>query len=120
MVLTGEVPDYSVQVFYGACLTSLRKKDGGLKPIAVGCTLRRLACTSALKNTFYKVITQLRPIQIGFATKRGCEAAVHSTRKYIDTCSSPCGLLKRDTKNAFNTLRRYCMLKEALLRIPDY
>ena len=28
--------------FFGANLTALQKKDGGVRPVAVGCTLRRL------------------------------------------------------------------------------
>ncbi|KAI0985762.1 hypothetical protein GJ496_002477 [Pomphorhynchus laevis] len=49
----------------------LTEKGRGFIPIKVACTLRRLACKSALKNTSYKVVTQLRPIQMGFATKIG-------------------------------------------------
>ena len=28
--------------FFGASVIALNKKDGGVRPIAVGCTLRRL------------------------------------------------------------------------------
>jgi hypothetical protein len=31
------------QILYGVSLCALSKKDGGIRPIAVGCTLRRLA-----------------------------------------------------------------------------
>ena len=33
--------------FFGANLIALRKKDGGVRPIAVGCTLRRLVAKCA-------------------------------------------------------------------------
>jgi len=41
-VLAGGVPLPVPHVFFGASLHALRKKDGGLHPIAVGLTLRRL------------------------------------------------------------------------------
>ena len=41
LVLTGAIPEQIRQVFFGASLTALTKKDGGIHPIAVGCTLRR-------------------------------------------------------------------------------
>ncbi|XP_043194692.1 uncharacterized protein LOC122366463 [Amphibalanus amphitrite] len=31
---------------------------------------------------------QLRPVQLGVATRNGCEAAVHATRAYIDECEA--------------------------------
>jgi len=41
-VLSGKVPIAVRPVFCGASLCALRKKDCGIRPIAVGCTLRRL------------------------------------------------------------------------------
>ena len=43
IVLKGKVPDFVVPYFYGANLTALSKSDGGVRPIACGFTLRRLA-----------------------------------------------------------------------------
>ena len=36
-------PSYCYPIFFGASLVGLDKPDGGIRPIAVGCTLRRLA-----------------------------------------------------------------------------
>jgi len=47
-VLSGGVPEPVRHVFFGANLHALRKKDGGLRPTAVGLTLRRL--TSKVVN----------------------------------------------------------------------
>ena len=41
-ILAGETPVEACMVFFGASLTALNKKDGGVRPIAVGYTLRRL------------------------------------------------------------------------------
>ena len=42
IVLYGKVPEDVCPTFYGANLTALSKPDGGVRPIAVGFTLRRL------------------------------------------------------------------------------
>ena len=51
LVLEGKTPVSIRPFFFGARLTALRKSDGGVRPIASGCTLRRLvakvACTRA-------------------------------------------------------------------------
>ena len=43
VALKGEVPEFATSTFYGANLCALTKRDGGIRPIAVGCTYRRLA-----------------------------------------------------------------------------
>ena len=43
MVLEGRTPASWRPFFFGANLTALQKKTGDIRPIAVGCTLRRLA-----------------------------------------------------------------------------
>ena len=40
--LAGRVPDAVKPVFCGVSLCALSKKGGGIRPIAVGCTWRRL------------------------------------------------------------------------------
>ena len=43
IVLPGNVPVNVCPAFYGAKMFGLSKKDGGIRPIAVGCSLRRIA-----------------------------------------------------------------------------
>jgi hypothetical protein len=43
LMFLGLIPLEISQILYGASLCALSKKDGGIRPIAVGCTLRRLA-----------------------------------------------------------------------------
>jgi len=43
LVIEGKVPTSFCPIFYGASLTALRKKCGGIRPVAVGNTWRRLA-----------------------------------------------------------------------------
>ena len=48
-ILQGDIPQSVKPFFLGATLIPLRKKDGGIRPIAVGQTLRRLVskCVSS-------------------------------------------------------------------------
>ena len=43
IVFPGKVPKEICETFYGATLIALSKEDGGVRPIAIGFTLRRLA-----------------------------------------------------------------------------
>ena len=43
VALKGEVPEFATSTFYGENLCALTKRDGGIRPIAVDCTYRRLA-----------------------------------------------------------------------------
>ena len=68
-------------------LQVLRKKDGGIRPIAVGNILRRLASKVANHFASHKVANFLRPFQLGVSVKNACEAAVHSARSFADGLS---------------------------------
>ena len=49
LMLNGGVPDFSCPALYGASLCSLtKKKNGGIRPIAVGSVLRRLTTALSL------------------------------------------------------------------------
>ena len=47
----------------------LSKKDGGIRPIAVGCTLRRLITKVGFKPISRELGSLFRPHQLGYASK---------------------------------------------------
>jgi hypothetical protein len=49
IILDGKIPPVIQPVFCGASLFALSKKSGGIRPIAVGCTLRRLVAKVAAR-----------------------------------------------------------------------
>ena len=106
MILKGEVPGFALATFYGATLCALNKKGGGVRPIAVGNTFRRLATKIGARPLSAALGSELSPVQLGFSCKGGCEAAVHAARRYLRDCSHRRVLLKIDMRNAFNSLRR--------------
>ena len=50
LVLAGDTPVPARKIFLGASLIALNKKDGGVRPIVVGCTLRRLIAKTAIQG----------------------------------------------------------------------
>lgn len=60
---------------------------------------------------------KFQPIQVGFGSRSGCEAAVHATRTFLGGDSSQV-LLKVDVKNAFNSIDRGTLLSEVKEHIP--
>ena len=48
-ILAGKAPVWLRPYFFGASLFAFAKKDGGLRPIAVGLTLRRLVAKVACR-----------------------------------------------------------------------
>ena len=105
--------------FHGARLIALTKANGDLRPIAVGCTIRRLTAKVLLHSCIQGVSTYLKPQQVGVGTRLGCEAAVHAVREFIQQSPKHKVLLKLDLSNAFNSIRRDTVLKAAQQHIPD-
>ena len=118
LILRGEVPEFARACFFGASLCALSKKDGGIRPIAVGNTWRRLVTKIGLRPLSNDLGLYLRPTQLGFGTRGGCEAAVHAARTYVNNCHGKRVLVKIDMKNAFNCIRRDVFLKAAREKIP--
>ena len=116
LVLRGEVPEFARKVFYGASLCALGKKDGGVRPIAVGCTLRRLAAKVGARPLAAQIGDSLRPVQLGYSTKGGFEAATHAARRYLGGAKHRRVVFKVDMANAFNTIRRDVFLAAARVR----
>jgi hypothetical protein len=83
-LLSGKLPSEICHLLYGASLCALNKKDGGLRPIAIGNCLRRLTSKLACFQSRNIVNSYLSPHQLGVATKLGCEAAIHTTRTFVN------------------------------------
>ena len=99
----------STLLFFGASVTALTKEGGGVRPIAVGCTLRHLVAKVAVFRVRDDITNLLAPRQLGFGITSRAEAAVHAARIYVHDLDENC-ILKIDFRNAFNMLRRDNML----------
>ena len=77
-MLDGKVPPSIQPVFWGATLLiALKKMDGGLRPIVVGQTLRRMVAKCAAHLVIHIIGADLAPQQLGCGIPLGCDAAVH-------------------------------------------
>ena len=119
LVMEGRVPAIVRTFFFGAALVALEKKSGGMRPIAVGCTLCRLVAKISGKMVVGAVAELLSPRQLGYGVRGGVEAAVHATRKYLQNLPSGHAMLKLDFRNAFNSVRRDKVLEAVRNLAPD-
>ena len=97
---------------------ALEKKSGGIRPIAIGYTWRRIAAKCANSQAIASLSGYLQPIQLGVGTPGGCEAAVHATRRFVESMPADHCVVKLDFSNAFNSLHRDVMLNAVLENVP--
>ena len=119
LVLEGRTPPSVRPFFFGATLTALNKKGGGVRPIAVGCTLRRLVAKVAGNKVREDMVALLAPRQLGYGVRGGVEAAVHATRQYLSSIRPDHVVVKLDFRNAFNSVHRDSLLKAVQNLVPD-
>ena len=106
LLLRGVCPPEVQPVLFGGNLIALEKKSGGIRPIAVGYTWRRLAAKCANSYAVSTLSSYLSPIQLGAGIPGGCEAAVHATRRFVESMPADHFVAKLDFTNAFNCLNR--------------
>lgn len=119
MLLAGNCHPYIVPILFGGRLISLDKKCGGVRPIVVGSTFRRLAAKCASYYAASKLAPILGPRQLGVGISGGCEAAIHSARRFLLSSQTDNVLVKLDFSNAFNCIRRDAMLQAVFDQIPE-
>ena len=119
----GKVPQAVVPYLCGATLLASKKRDGGLRPIAVGEVLRRLSskCISkAVRSEAFKVLT---PLQVGVGVQAGCESIIIHAVSLVQEDSNISPELKwillLDFSNAFNNITKESMFQEVRARIPS-
>ncbi|KAL0860637.1 hypothetical protein ABMA27_009987 [Loxostege sticticalis] len=118
LMLGGKVNSEVTSTLYGANLCALTKKDGSVRPIAIGSTFRRLASKICCRHILPSLESKFQPIQLGFGSKGGCEAAVHACRTYLQNSNNKI-IIKLDVKNAFNSVDRNTMLSEVKKVAPN-
>jgi hypothetical protein len=117
--LAGRCPNMLASVFFGGRLIALNKKSGDVRPIVIGFTLRRLAAKCANAFGISRLDKYLSPLQLGVGTPGGCEAAIHSARRFLQSMPDDHVIVKLDFSNAFNCLHRKEMLMAVLDRLPE-
>ena len=80
-MVAGLAPRELAPFIAGAPLMALVKQGGGLRPIAIGETIRRLVSKCCCEATTEDAKVIFGPLQVGVATQGGAEASVHAVRK---------------------------------------
>lgn len=105
----------------GAPLTPFCKRDGGVHPVAVGETLRRIVSYLFMRRVSHSAQAFLEPLQVGVSTRGGTEAIVHASRRLIEEKGrdKSYGLLQIDLKKLFNLVNRQAILSVVRREFPD-
>jgi len=120
LITVGILPEEIRPIFFGAALVVVQKKSGGIRPIAIGNTWRRLAAKAILAKISTSLTQYLSPTQLGVGVQGGAEAAAHAARiNYNHQHTSAKVMLKVDFFNAFNQLRRDSLLQEVKQHVPS-
>ena len=98
---------------------ALNKIAGGIRPIVIGYTLRRLAAKCAARYACEKLQDFLSFRQADIGVFVGCKAVVHATRRIIDNMTADDVVVKLEISNACNRLHRDYMLCCVAERIPE-
>jgi len=121
LMLREDIPPSIIPSLFGASLTALRKKTGGIRPIAVGLVWRRLAAKVVVSRVTPNLEKMFSPHQLGVGVRGGAEAGAHAARRYwAAEHDGPRAFLKVDFRNAFNELYRDKMLAEVAVHLPTY
>ena len=86
-IASGGFPSESMSLFTAARLIALPKKSGGLRPIAVGDTLRRLAAKCLLGVVIPSASTFLLPLQVGVQVPNAAERVARHVSLWARTRS---------------------------------
>ena len=119
-MVAGLAPRELAPFIAGAPLMALVKQGGGLRPIAIGETIRRLVSKCCCEATTEGAKIIFGPLQVGVATQGGAEASVHAARRLAQEFGEDPGkiMLKVDFSNAFNMVDRTEMLAQVYEKLP--
>jgi len=119
LLLEGKTPHKVRGALFGATLLAVAKKQGGIRPIAVGYVWRRLAAKVSCSHVKDASASLLAPRQLGFGISGGAEAAVRAARRFLNNMQLGQLFVKIDFRNAFNTLRRDAVLEAIAKHFPE-
>jgi hypothetical protein len=86
ITLAGRCPKSLSSIFFGGRLIALIKKCGDIRPIVIGLILHQLAAKCANDFGISHLGSYFGSLQLGVGTPGGCEAAIHSARRFCRIC----------------------------------
>ncbi len=113
------LPQQAQPWFRGARLIRLQKQLG-VRPIAIGETLRRLAGKCLVNRCQDEVVEKLLPHKMGAGIANACEIISHAVRAWAETAAEDESLILVDFSNAHNSLDRQKMLEAVAEDAPAF
>ena len=116
----------SASLWTSSRLIPLSKKDGGVRPIAIGAVWYRFLGRVVATAVSTDLGKALLPLQYGIGVKGGAEAVAHAcsiAQEFMlsgeDDLEDPFMVQTVDFKNAFNTIRRGTIARAVLEHAPN-
>jgi hypothetical protein len=108
-----------ISPFYGcARLIPLVKKNNGVRALAVGKSLRRMACKLALTLVSSDIGPFFQPTQLDVGCPNGTDTIIHSVASIMENLSDTDCILQVDFQNAFNMVDRKTFLRLVKTHFP--
>ena len=104
----GSSPEEARPWLCGARLIGLEKEPTGVRPIAVGEVLRRLAGKCLVARCQDEVVDRLLPQQMGVGVPKAAEIISHAVQAWANAARSAESLILVDFANAYNSTARRC------------
>ena len=119
--VNGQLPSEFAPFLLGARLLPFKKKDDGVRPIAVGEVLRRLVAKIVLKQAMPDIQQLFPPVQVGVGVSDAVTHLIHLGRAAHYACGADAslGVLQVDISNVFNTVSRSVILDECHRHFPS-
>lgn len=121
-IMTGRVPSFVPHQLSSSRLIPLNKKDGGIRPVAIGNVWRRLSAKvlNTLLQDKIRDHFKSRP-QYGVGSPLGTESVAHMTRlAFKENIKNPDYVfLQVDLVNAFNRVSRKSFFKKLQTHFPE-
>ena len=112
------IPEHLRPYFFGARLIPIAKKDGGIRPIAIGTIFHKLISSAIMCNLKEKLPRTFSPVQFGVGMPGGAENIVHGIRNLLSD-HPDWTLVSLDLTNAFNSVSRVAFLKQVQDKFPS-
>lgn len=112
------IPERLRPFFFGARLTPIRKKDGGVRPIAIGTIFHKLVSSAIMSHLKEELMVFFPPVQFGVAIPGGAENVVHGVRNCLFNDPESI-LVSLDLKNAFNSVNRDAFIQAVREKFPS-
>ena len=77
------IPEHFRPYFFGARLIPIAKKDGDIRPIAIGTIFHKLISSTIMYNFKEKLPRTFSPVQFGVGMPGGAENIVHGIRNLL-------------------------------------